>query len=72
MVRPGAVRITVIDGATGSALDLCSRRSAGRGHHLCQQVVTAVEVVAVGARPRHRRGDMIYTGSRVGIRALVA
>ena len=32
-------RLTVIHGATGSVSDLCSRRSAGRGHLLCKQGV---------------------------------
>jgi len=32
-------RFTVAHGATGSALDLCSRRSAGRGRLLCKQVI---------------------------------
>ena len=32
-------RLTVIHGATGSALDLCSRMSSGRGHLLCKQGV---------------------------------
>jgi hypothetical protein len=32
-------RFTVIHGATGSVLDLCSRRSCGRGHLLCKQRV---------------------------------
>ena len=30
-------RFTVIHGATSAALDLCDRRSAGRGHLLCKQ-----------------------------------
>ena len=33
-------QFTVAHGATGSALDLCSRRSAGRGHLLCKQGVS--------------------------------
>ena len=32
-------RFTVSHGATGSALDLCSRRSSGCGHYLCKQGV---------------------------------
>jgi hypothetical protein len=33
-------RFTVIHGATSTALDLCNRRSCGRGHLLCKQVVS--------------------------------
>ena len=32
-------RFTVSHGANGSALELCCRRSAGRGHLLCKQVI---------------------------------
>jgi len=32
-------RLTVVHGATGSVSDLCSHRSAGRGHLLCTQGV---------------------------------
>ena len=35
-------RFTVIHRPTGTAVDLCSRRSSGRGHLLCKQGVTAV------------------------------
>jgi hypothetical protein len=51
-------RFTVIHGATGSALDLCSRRSAGRGHLLCKQVIKTDEVeVAHRWRPPSERGE---------------
>ena len=42
-------RFTVIHGATPSALDLCSRRSSGRGHFLCK------EEVSNSSRPLMRR-----------------
>ena len=37
-------------GATGSGRDLPSRRSYGRGHHLCKQVFSAEGSAAVTAR----------------------
>jgi hypothetical protein len=60
----GVRRFTVIHGASGSALDLCCRRAAGRGHHLCKLKVE-VWVVSLVTTPGRPGDPCIVRGRRV-------
>ena len=51
-------RFTVSHGASGPALDVCSRRSVGRGHFLCKQVL---------ACRRYQQQDASLNAARYGI-----
>lgn len=42
--------VTVTHGAAGNALDLCGRRSSGRGHFLCKQVISEEDGEEQGTR----------------------